>query len=1108
MSKQIYCVRILLHLFWLFSTAMVLKAGEDTIIDCYVPINGGYEIRLTQDTSMQRPASGSLIGVVDTRRSVFGEGHSFGSPTTGDNPRLHRRPLYPPADKSLIWNESEREILAKFGFRPLVLAYNEPRFLFDMHSAGGLAGHLHIGISGINGKAKWLHQWSEITVRYNDGRMIYSLKDADFPGTKIQLEAAALSECIGVILKIQVENAPSGSTVIWAFGGASAFFTNYAMNAPEFSFTPVQCNKNRIELSDSNFILSRNFEKNDVVLNEPFAAARYLKNWTLQISGGSSWNGSLGWGTPEAFVKSPSELLAATEWGSGSKDYRVAVSRISLENSNAGFVVVGAGKNIKHAITNPQQAWQSALNRNEAIASRVIIKTPDPYLNAAATMMAFATDATWGDSTIMHGAWSWRFGYLGWRGWYGSNCYGWMDRIRRCIQNQIKFGLIGQGDDAGGISSLLDTPGGVFYNMNEVFLDQVRQYFDYTNDIDLMRAIFPVLKGILDWEDRRLQPGNEDLYENALNTWISDSHWYIGSQCTQASSYMLGANNFMADLAKHLGSDPTAFEAKAARIRDAMQRKLWMAEQGVFAECLDTRGNKMRHEEPELPTLYHAAEFGAANPLQIGQMLDWAHRRLKWVSTPGGGKLVWSSNWYPNSGRSYTHSTHEMAYGEELNFALTHYMAGRSDDAYGLLRATLCGIFNGPTPGGLSCHSTTDGRQRANDEFSDAISMWGRTLMEGLFGIKPRLPDGFVEVTPQFPSSWTDASIRSPMVYYTWKRNSNSVHVTWNIASDVSVRFRIPLHTHQIISVKVSGKDANYDGSKQHGLSWISIHRNRETTGTLDITFVPDEEAPKTNNQPDPGKSITPWNPPFPNGKKDVSRWSLIELESTFNATISDALAKVEKEAVRPKPPASQVGFDYWRSHLGARHHGDPVQTPSDKAWRKKVGADGVAWTTDGIPFKTTKVGPNIGIVTLAGGYPASLRFAVNASGKSICLMLSGMSFPAQSHVPHLRVSLQYDDGTKEQKTLVAPFDIGDCWSTWCGRWHDTAANGFENLGGRFGPSGSTQVKDLSQPINVDTEAHLMLFDLNPNKTLSAVSIEALANDIIFGVMGASILKN
>jgi hypothetical protein len=42
----------------------------------------------------------------------------------------------------------------------------------------------------------------------------------------------------------------------------------------------------------------------------------------------------------------------------------------------------------------------------------------------------------------------------------------------------------------------------------------------------------------------------------------------------------------------------------------------------------------------------------------------------------------------------------------------------------------------------------------------------------------------------------------------------------------------------------------------------------------------------------------------------------------------------------------------------------------------------------------------------------------------------------------------------------------------------------------------------------VDTEAHLVRFPLLSGKTLLSVQVEAIANDIIFGVMGAAVFKS
>jgi hypothetical protein len=245
------------------------------------------------------------------------------------------------------------------------------------------------------------------------------------------------------------------------------------------------------------------------------------------------------------------------------------------------------------------------------------------------------------------------------------------------------------------------------------------------------------------------------------------------------------------------------------------------------------------------------------------------------------------------------------------------------------------------------------------------------------------------------------------------------------------------------------------------------------------------------------------WSPPRVKAK-DLSAWTLLDLTGAFTANVTDVLGQVAKASRPPRLPALEVNYVYWKDHLLSRVE---PGNPSDAAWRKKIGPDQVGWTHDGIPFKSPQQGKNIAVVTRAGGFPAKIEIPLDAGGKELYLMLSGMTFPAQSHVVNLRVTLEYADGSQPPLDLVSPFGIGDCWSTWCGRFHDTAANGFENLGGRFGPAGSAAAGDLSQPIAVDTEAHLLKIPLRPGHTLQTITLQAVANDVIFGLMGASILK-
>ncbi len=1137
--------------------ADTMPAGPSSVYDCYEPIPGGWRIRVTANASAPRGKPGAHIGVVSP------------DAPSGGNPRLHRRPLYPPADRSNVFTPEQLAKIERCGFRPLVLAYVEPRFLFDFHSAGGLLGNLYVGLISADGTAKWLHRWSELQVSYIDGRMEYVARDPAFADTTVTLEAIPLANAPGLLLRVEVEGGRRPMRLVWGYGGASAFFTNWAMTAPDFVYQPKHCEKNVLRWADEGFTLTRGFEKTDEIMSQVFAVARTLKEFKAVVQGGSSFGGRRGYGRPEAFAASPAELAGSADWGIASEQTNVvALEDVPLPEGRAtGFIAVGMGRNMAEALRNPQEVWTAARSRHAQIAGRVVTRTPDAHLDAAMRMMAFATEGTWGDSAVLHGGWSWRFAYLGWRSWYGMNVYGWTERIAQSIRNHVRLNRVARGPDEGALGSLLEYSPGVYYNMNEVFLDHVRQYFDYTNDLELMREIYPALEGIVAWEERRLRPGDAALFENALNTWISDQHWYIGGECTQASAYMLGARTFLADLARRLGRDAAPHQEKAAAIRAALQQKLWMKRAGTFAEYLDTRGHRLLHPEPELPTLYHAAEFGAADALQIWQMVDWARTHLRTESTPDGGRLYWSSNWAPNMGRSYTHSTYEMAYAEELNFALTQLQVGRADEAWAIERACLAGMFNGPTPGGLACHAYVDGTQRANDEFADAISMWGRATVEGLFGIVPRRQEGDIYLSPQLPEAWLDVEIRTPLFSYQWKRGNGRITIEWTSPTPTALHLRLPLRAASVSGAKVDGQPVTHRVEAGVDLTWVMVDVPAASRGLIDVVYarraastpgettitqgaalsvsvvgseVLDPQGLLANarlepaaltgtvvGEPGPGvlfisagtpdcpyllpvhlrvQSRTPvvekrWTrPEVPD--RDAAPWTLIDLSRAYNASLPEVMQRVHDAVKPPASPASEVNTRYYQDHLKPPF---VTPSPSDEAWRRRIGADGIGWTTDGIPFQSPRQGPNIAVVTRVAVFPASLDVPMNAAGRTLYLMLSGTTFAMQSHVVNLRVTLRYADGSEQVRDLVNPFGIGDCWNQY--RFHDTPANGFENLGGRSGPAGSATVPDLTQSIAVDTQAHLVAVDLKPGVSLSGLRIEAIAEDIIFGLMGVSVLK-
>lgn len=65
-----------------------------------------------------------------------------------------------------------------------------------------------------------------------------------------------------------------------------------------------------------------------------------------------------------------------------------------------------------------------------ALASRLKIETPDPYLNTLGGALVAAADGIWDGQVWLHGAIGWRMPLSGWRAGYTGDALGWHDRAR------------------------------------------------------------------------------------------------------------------------------------------------------------------------------------------------------------------------------------------------------------------------------------------------------------------------------------------------------------------------------------------------------------------------------------------------------------------------------------------------------------------------------------------------------------------------------------------------------------------------------------------------------------------------------------------------------
>lgn len=700
----------------------------------------------------------------------------------------------------------------------MLLSGDRPAFAYIAPTEAGKIGTLYLGLITARG-GKWLNHFTEIDSVYQPGLTRHIVQDPGLGVGSLEVTAVPLSSAEGFAIRLRWIHPPAGKVrLVWVFGGASGYDVNYSWLVSKLQLAASDTVGNVVHLWGSDFSLTSPKMKGKAIWGTCDLPGRLFLKDAAQAAKGPI----------QAEHAPPSKspvVVFAGDWPRSRKS-------VHLLFTMAGVVTLAK------LAAHPASTFAQSVDFYRTLARRVQVHTPDPYFDLAVESIVIENDGLWQPPSFLHGAMSWMEHYLGWRGWYGSEALGWHDRVLSAI---LAFAAIQiqSGDNRGAIPDMLGSKS-VFYNMDEVYLDDIYYHYLWTGDRSLLASLFPVIRGILSWEKRRLDPDNDWLYENCLNTWISDSHWYDGGDCTQASAYMFRGYELAAAAAKAAGADPEPYLQAAERIRRAMNDKLWLASQGHYAEYIDRMGLKRIHPSPELPTIYFPIDFGVTDPFQAYQMLRFTETRLRNATgIPRGGRLVWSSNWAPNYDKHYTHSTYDLIFAENLNLAIAYYRAGQYDKAYDLVKGVYASMYQGGIPGGLSCHAYSNGQQRANEEFGDAISMFARTAVEGVFGILPEMQHDVINISPGFPSEWNEAAISTPDLSYQFRRTSNEITLQARTVRAVRIRYHIPLFNASLVKVFVNGSAVEARLKPGIGESFVDVTGPVGNQSDLRIEFRP-----------------------------------------------------------------------------------------------------------------------------------------------------------------------------------------------------------------------------------------------------------------------------
>ena len=708
----------------------------------------------------------------------------------------------------------------------------------------GMGGNLKFGlISGAD--SKWIINAAEIETRYRPGSMIYKIKDPMLGSGVLNLHVLAQADGEGILVKADFSGTPKGVELFWAFGGATGkkFSRDGDIGAdPESSFylKPEYCSNNSFIIDRNRFLLS-------------YGAGRVLteaERYEIQHVPGNK----------EAGVAEPQKQLSGM-FPLGSKLKIADAARqesplvLSLSAASKQPVVTGrigssAAKNFYFLIQSPNEKAElnyallpAKFAKAEAfraqLANRVKVNTPDPFINTLGGALAVAADAIWEDPTFLHGAVAWRMRLNAWRGASAADPLGWHDRAKTHLSSYENSQVLSPGngpvtpDTALNFARHAEKMGtAVFssgyisrhpnrnnvphhYDMNLVFFDQMLSHFNWTGDLDFAKEMWPAIKRHLAWEKRNFDMDGDGLYDAYCAIWASDALQYSGGGVTHSSSYNYRSNKLAAKLAKIVGDDPTPYQQEADKILKAINANLWLPKQGWFAEYKDLLGLKKVHPYAGLWTIYHAIDSDVPDMFQAYQALRYVDTEIPRIPIKASGLpdndyyTISTTNWQP-----YTWSVNNVALAEVLHTALAYWQAGRHEEAFKLWESIIIeSMYLSSSPGGFEQLSFYDAvRGELYRDFADPIGMASRSLVEGLFGIKPNAIDGVLTIKPGLPSAWEHASLTVPDVKFDFKRTGNTDRYTiaQSFPKSMSLLLQLKAKSDAVKSVSVNGKNVSW----------------------------------------------------------------------------------------------------------------------------------------------------------------------------------------------------------------------------------------------------------------------------------------------------------
>ena len=981
----------------------------------------------------------------------------------------------------------------------------------------GRGGNLRFGIKTSAG-AKWLNDAKQIITRYRPGSLLYEIFDP-LPGNgELNLTVLPLSKTKGLIARAEWRGTTNPVELVFAFGGANGMKGQRNGDigcerepvAQFFQLRARQCESNEFSIAKNTFILR---SKAATIAGVASMGAEF------NVADANQW-------------ANPAGLLAS---GNVKSSLPVVVGHVALSQGQPVYLALQPLADDSRSVNTADLAklFSAAEEHRRVIAERVAVETPDPFINAAAAALNVAADAVWDgkQQAFMHGAVAWRTRLLGWRGQYAGDALGWHERTAAHFADFAKQqntspipATIPPADEQFNLArseAAIHSNGDMsknHYDMNLVAVDAFFRHLLWTGDTNYAREMWPVIERHLAWERRLFRrefgPDKLPLYEAYAAIWASDDLNYDGGGTAHASAYNYFANTMAARVAKILGKDPAPYETEAGLILRGMNKYLWLADEGNFAESKDLLGLQLVHPNSGLWTFYHTIDSEVPTPQQAWQMSRWidnniAHIPIRGANVPDENLFTLpETSWMP-----YQWSLNNVVMAEAAHTSLGFWQANRPETAFQLFKGELLdSMYLGLCPGNVGCMTSHDmARGEAQRDFCDAIGVNSRALVEGLFGVKPDALAGQLKIVPGFPAKWDHASIHHPDFSFAFRRAG--LTETYLVESKFSKPMKLTLQICALRTapeVTVNGQPAKWSWVEDvYGVRRIEVASPAAEKFEVVVNWQGEIPAAKIAPEVAPAApekiAAFDWNQKISSDEK----LEAVNLAPFFN----DKVTQIFRNEYRtPRSPfASLATPDHG---IGGWCEPTASADVDDSGLRAlAAGNAGKVSLPDGITFATPgeNGAKNIIFTSQWDNYPREVSVPLAGKSSHAFLLMAGSTAAMQSRFDNGEVIATYANGTTTRLALNNPVNWWPIDQDYF--MDDFAFRRNEPIPPRVDlRTGIIRILDVEtfkgQGRKVSGGAATVLdLPLDPAKELKSLTVRALANEVVIGLMSVTLAR-